>query len=150
MPESNEPESNEPGSNGVDLVIGGPEDVVSFLRACGVPTDEPAQILLGLTRAEAAPTAHAICGAAVRSGPEAARPVDAGQLVDLADELLVGSVVLATVEPRAGSAPGRYELSRFVSLRRDCADDGVVLLDWIVVAGHLWWSMREQVIHEAA
>jgi hypothetical protein len=133
-----------------DLVIRGPEDVVSFLRACGVPTDEPAQILLGLTRAEAAPTAHAICGAAVRSGPDAARPVDAGQLVDLADELLVGSVVLATVEARAGRAPGRPELGRVVSLRRDCADDGIVLLDWIVVTGHLWWSMREQVIHEAA
>ena len=137
-------------SNEIDLVNRGPEDVVSFLRVCGVPTDEPAQILLGLSRAEAAPSAHAICGAAVRSGPDATRPVDAGQLVDLADELLVGSVVLATVEAGAGRAPGRHELGRFVSLRRDCADDGIVLLDWIVVAGHLWWSMREQVIHEAA
>ncbi len=137
-------------SNEVDLVIRGPEDVVAFLGACGVPTDEPTQVLLGLARADAATTAHAICGAAVRSGPDAARPVDAGQLVDLADALLVGSVVLATVELRTGRAPERHELGRFVSLRRDCADDGIVLLDWIVIAGHLWWSMREQVIHEAA
>ncbi|MFM8304176.1 MAG: hypothetical protein ACKOA9_07775, partial [Actinomycetota bacterium] len=88
-----------------DLVIAGPQDVVAFLRACGVPTDAPVQILLGLARAEAAPTAHAVCGAAVRAGPDATRPVDAAQLVALADELLVGSVILVTVEVAPGRAP---------------------------------------------
>lgn len=132
------------------LVIRGPEDVVAFLRACGVPTDEPAQILLGLARAESDPLAHAVCGAAVRSGPDAVRPVDAGQLVDLAEELLVGSVVLVTVDRGGVRAPSRHEVARFVGLRRDCADEGVVLLDWVVVAERHWWSMRERVIHEAA
>ena len=137
-------------SNEIDLVIRGPEDVVSFLRVCGVPTDEPAQILLGLARAESDPLAHAVCGAAVRSGPDAVRPVDASQIVDLAAELLVGAVVLATVERGGARAPSRHEVARFVTLRRDCADDGVVLLDWVVRAGRHWWSMRERVIREAA
>lgn len=137
-------------SAGASLIVRGPGDVVSFLEACGVPGGEPAQILLGLAVTEADLLAHTVCGAAVRSGPEAERPVDAEQLVDLADELLVGAVVLATVEPAGGRAPGRSELGRFVALRRACADAGVVLLDWIVLAGHRWWSMREQMTHEAA
>lgn len=131
-------------------VVRGPGDVVSFLRACEVPTGDPAQILLGLAVTEVDLLAHAICGAAVRSGPEGARAIDAGELADLADELLVGAVVLATVEPASGAGPDRRSLARFVALRRDCAEVGVVLLDWIVLSGHLWWSMREQVIHEAA
>lgn len=143
------PQPDEP-----DLYIAGPQDVVAFLRACGVPTDSPVQILLGLARAEAAPGAHAVCGAAVRAGRDASRPVDAGQLVDLADELLVGSVLLVTVGTAPGRAPGwapgRQEVGRFVTLRHRCADAGVVLLDWVVVTARLWWSMREQVIHEAA
>ncbi|MFA5884222.1 MAG: hypothetical protein WDA60_10265 [Acidimicrobiia bacterium] len=137
-------------SDDPSLVVRGPEDVVSFLNACGVPADEPAQILLGLALADSDPLTHAVCGAAVRSGPEAVRPVDAVQLVDLAAELLVGAVVLATVECGGARAPSRHEVARFVALRRDCADEGVVLLDWIVLAGRHWWSMRERVIHEAA
>jgi hypothetical protein len=132
------------------LIIRGPDDVVAFLAACRVPTDEPAQLLLGLAITEADPLAHVICGAAVRSGPDGERSVDAAQLADLADELLVGAVVLATVEPAVVRGPVRAALGRFVELRRDCADAGVVLLDWIVVAGPRWWSMREQVIREAA
>ena len=137
-------------SDELHLVVRGPDDVVAFLTACGVPADEPAQILLGLARAESDPLAHAVCGAAVRSGPDAVRPVDASQIVDLAAELLVGAVVLATVERGGARAPSRHEVARFVTLRRDCADDGVVLLDWVVRAGRHWWSMRERVIHEAA
>jgi hypothetical protein len=34
--------------------------------------------------------------------------------------------------------------------RRACADEGVVLLDWIVVTGHHWCSLRDQVIREVA
>ena len=147
--EPNEPdEPDEPDE--LQLVVRGPEDVVCFLRACGVPAEEPAQILLGLALTESDPLAHVVCGAAVRSGPDAVRPVDAGQLVDLAEELLVGAVVLATVETGGGQAPSRHEVARFVGLRRDCADEGVVLLDWIVLTERHWWSMREQVIHEAA
>lgn len=141
-------EPREPGEP--SLVIRGPDDVVAFLEACLVPTDEPAQILLGLAITEADRLAHVICGAAVRSGLAADRPIDAPELVDLADELLVGAVVLATVEPATVHGPGRGALGRYVELRRQCADAGVVLLDWIVVAGPSWWSMRERVIHEAA
>jgi hypothetical protein len=137
-------------SDDLSLVVRGPEDVVSFLGACGVPADEPAQILLGLARTDADPLAHAVCGAAVRSGPDTVRPVDAGQIVDLAAELLVGAVVLATVECGGARPPSRHEVARFVTLRHDCADDGVVLLDWIVLTQRHWWSMRERVIHEAA
>ena len=134
----------------LSLVVRGPHDVVSFLAACGVPTDEATQILLGLAVTESDLLAHTICGAAVRSGPEGDRTVDAAQLVDLADELLVGAVVLATVEPAPGFAPGRGELGRFVGMRRECADAGLVLLDWVVLSHDRWWSLREQVIQEAA
>lgn len=139
----------------VDLVVRGPADVMAFLRACEVRGDEPAQILLGLAITERDPLAHVICGAAVRTGgtargEAAGAVVDVEQLVDLADELLVGAVVLATVEPGPGRGPDRVALRRFVALRRGCADAGVVLLDWIVVTGAHWWSMREQVIQEAA
>ena len=137
-------------SGDISLVVRGPADVVAFLQACGVAGDEPAQIVLGLAVTESDLLAHTVCGAAVRSGPDAARVVDAAQLVDIADELLVGAVVLATTRPGAADAPGRTELGRFVHLRRDCADAGVVLLDWVVLFGDRWWSMREQVIHEAA
>lgn len=137
-------------SEPVSLVVRGPADVVAFLRACGVEGDEPAQIVLGLAVTETDLLAHTVCGAAVRSGPDATRTVDAGQLVDIADELLVGAVVLATTAPGPPHAPERTALARFVALRHACADAGVVLLDWIVCSGHLWWSMRERVIHEAA
>lgn len=132
------------------LLIGGPADVVSFLAACGVPTGEPAQILLGLALAESEPLAHAVCGAAVRVGAGAVPPVGADELVALADELVVGAVVLATVVCGGAHVPTRHELGRFVELRRACADEGVVLLDWVVVTARHWWSMRERVIHEAA
>ncbi len=137
-------------SGEVSLVVRGPADVVAFLRACGVEGDEPAQIVLGLAVTESDLWAHTVCGAAVRSGPDATRAVDVAQLVDLADELVVGAVVLATAEAGPARAPERAALARFVALRRGCADAGVVLLDWVVLSGHLWWSMREQVIHEAA
>lgn len=143
-------ESGAGSGPGISLVVRGPDDVVAFLGACGVPTDEAAQILLGLAVTEADLLAHTICGAAVRSGPDGARPVDAGQLVDLADELLVGAVVLATVEPTPGFAPGRAELGRFVGIRRECADAGVVFLDWVVLSHGRWWSLRAQVIDHAA
>jgi hypothetical protein len=133
----------------VSLVVRGPADIRRFLHACGFPTEEPAQIVLGLAVTESDLLAHTICGAAVRSGPDGDRPIDAGQLVDLADELLVGAVVVATVEPELAE-PGRRELGRFVGVRRDCADAGVVLLDWLVLVGDRWWSMRDRVIHEAA
>lgn len=132
------------------IEIRGPHDVVQFLGACGVPTDEPAQIVLGLALREADLLAHAVCGAAVRSGDDARRRIDAVQLVDLAEELLVGAVVVATVETGGPRGPTRQELRHFVALRRSCAEAGVVLLDWVVLAGRHWWSMRERVIHEAA
>jgi hypothetical protein len=135
---------------GVSPVVRGPHDVVAFLRACGVDGDQPAQLLLGLALAEADPSAHVVCGAAVRTGTDANHPIDARHVVDLAEELLVGAVVLATVEPGGTRAPSRRELERFVLLRRVCADEGVALLDWIVLAGRHWWSLREGVIHEAA
>ncbi len=137
-------------SGEVSLVVRGPGDVVSLLSACGVPGDEPAQIVLGLAVTEADLLAHTVCGAAVRTGPPADGPVDPAHLVDIADELLVGAVVLATVDPSTAAGPGRAALARFVALRRACADSGVVLLDWIVLEGDRWWSLREQVMREAA
>ena len=136
---------DEPGSD-----IRGPEDVVAFLRACDVPTTDRSQIVFGLACTEDDPDCHGLCGAAVRSGPDAERVIDRDQLVALAEELVVCSLVVATIEPGAPTVPTRAEVERFVSLRRACADEGVVLLDWIVVTGHHWCSLRDQVIREAA
>ena len=91
-----------------------------------------------------------VCGAAVRSGAEAEQRLDASQLVALAEELVVCALVIATVEPDGPRVPTRADTQRFVRLRRTCADEGVVLLDWVVVNGNHWYSFREQVIHEAA
>ena len=132
------------------LVVRGPGDVVAFLSACGMPTDEAAQILLGLAVTETDLLAHTICGAAVRAGADGVRAVDAGQLVALAEELVVGAVVLATVEPSPAWTPGRADLGRFVAMRCECADAGVALLDWIVRSPAGWWSLRERIIQEAA
>ena len=139
------PEDDEVGAD-----IRGPQDVVAFLRACDVPTGDRSQIVLGLACTEAEPDKHGLCGAAVRSGEDAEREIDAEQLVSIATELVVCSLVIATVEPGAPRVPRRDEVERFVTLRRCCADDGVVLLDWIVVTGHHWCSLRDQVIREAA
>ena len=136
---------DEPGSNSR-----GPQDVVAVLRACEVPTDDRAQIVLGLACTEAEPDQHGLCGAAVRSGEDAGREIDCEQLVALAEELVVCSLVVATIEPGAPKVPTRTEVEQFVTLRRACADEGVVLLDWIVVTGHHWCSLRDQVIREAA
>jgi hypothetical protein len=130
--------------------IRGPEDVVAFLRACNVPTVDRAQIVLGLACTDADPDTHGLCGAAVRSGVDADRDIDCDQLVALADELVVCSLVVATIEPGTPMVPTRDEVERFVTLRRACADEGVVLLDWIVLTGHHWCSLRDQVIREAA
>jgi hypothetical protein len=130
--------------------IRGPEDVVAFLRACDVPTTDRSQIVLGLACCEAEPGKHGLCGAAVRSGEDAERVIDCDQLVALAEELVVCSLVVATIEPGAPTVPTRTDVEHFVALRRACADEGVVLLDWIVVTGHHWCSLRDQVIREAA
>lgn len=137
-------------SEELTTIICGPEDVVAFLRACEVPTTDRAQIVLGLALTEADPLAHVVCGAAVRSGPEAEPRLDAAQLVALAEELVVCALVIATVEPDGPRLPTRSDAQRFVRLRRTCADDGVVLLDWVVINGNHWYSFREQIIHEAA
>src|SRR5262245_28278633 len=95
----------EPGSN-----IRGPEDVVAFLRACDVPTIDRAQIVLGLACTEEDPDTHGLCGAAVRSGDDADRVIDCDQLVALAEELVVCSLVVTTIEPGAPSVPSRSEV----------------------------------------
>ena len=141
---------DEPTSGEVGTDIRGPDDVVAFLRACEVPTDDRSQIVLGLACTEAEPDKHGLCGAAVRSGEDAARVIDADQLVSIAAELVVCSLVVATVEPGTPRVPTRTEVEQFVTLRRACSDEGVVLLDWIVVTGHHWCSLRDQVIREAA
>ena len=143
-------EHDEPNSDAVGTDIRGPQDVVAFLRACEVPTADRSQIVLGLACTEAEPDKHGLCGAAVRSGEDAARVIDADQLVSIAAELVVCSLVVATVEPGTPRIPSRHEVEQFVTLRRACADEGVVLLDWIVVTGHHWCSLRDQVIREAA
>ena len=136
---------DEPGSN-----IRGPQDVVAFLRSCEVPTGDRSQIVLGLACTDAEPDQHGLCGAAVRTGDDAGREIDCEQLVALAEELVVCSLVVATIEPGAPTVPTRAEVEHFVALRRACADEGVVLLDWIVVTEHHWCSLRDQVIREAA
>jgi hypothetical protein len=136
---------DEPGAN-----IRGPQDVVAFLRACEVPTEDRSQIVLGLACTEDDPDRHGLCGAAVRSGADAEREVDCDQLVALAEELVVCSLVVAAIEPGSPKVPSRAEVAQFVTLRRACADEGVVLLDWIVVTGHHWCSLRDQLIREAA
>ena len=148
--EHDEPNTDEPNSDAVGTDIRGPQDVVAFLRACEVPTADRSQIVLGLACTEAEPDKHGLCGAAVRSGDDAERIIDCEQLVSIAAELVVCSLVVATVEPGTPRIPSRNEVEQFVTLRRACADEGVVLLDWIVVTGHHWCSLRDQVIREAA
>jgi len=148
--EHDEPNTDEPNSDAVGTDIRGPQDVVAFLRACEVPTADRSQIVLGLACTEADPDKHGLCGAAVRSGDDAERIIDCEQLVSIAAELVVCSLVVATVEPGTPRIPSRHEVEQFVTLRRACADEGVVLLDWIVVTGHHWCSLRDQVIREAA
>lgn len=130
--------------------IRGPQDIVAFLRACDVPTEDRSQIVLGLACTEGDPDRHGLCGAAVRSGADAERSIDCDQLVALAEELVVCSLVVAAIEPGTPSVPSRADVEQFVALRRACAEEGVVLLDWIVVTGHHWCSLRDQVIREAA
>jgi hypothetical protein len=143
-------EHDEPVPDEVGTDIRGPDDVVAFLRACEVPTDDRSQIVLGLACTESEPDKHGLCGAAVRSGTDAEREIDCDQLLALAEELVVCSLVVATIEPGTPAVPTRAEVERFVTLRRACADEGVVLLDWIVVTGHHWCSLRDRVIREAA
>ena len=143
-------EHDEPIPEEVGTDIRGPHDVVAFLRACEVPTDDRSQIVLGLACTEAEPDKHGLCGAAVRSGEDAERVIDCDQLLSIAAELVVCSLVVAAVEPGTPRIPTRAEVEQFVTLRRACSDEGVVLLDWIVVTGHHWCSLRDQVIREAA
>lgn len=135
-----------------DLVVSGPLDVVGLVRACG--TDGRCEVVLGLVLAEALPGAHVVCAAAVRD--PGARPggvpvpaIDAGQLADLAEEMLVGAVVLADLGP-GHSAPTRDDVRRFVTLRHRCARRGVSLVDRVVIAPDGWWSLREAVLRDAA
>ena len=146
--------TGEPGAPGrrrapVDLLVTGPLDVVELLRAGGA--DGPCEVVLGLVLAEAVPGAHVVCAAAVRV-PAARGPapeVDAGQLADLAAEMLVGAVVLADVDP-GHAAPTRADVRRFVALRHRCARRGVALVDRVVVSSAGWWSLREAVLRDAA
>ena len=101
------PEEHEPTVEEIGTDIRGPHDVVAFLRACDVPTDDRSQIVLGLACSDAEPDKHGLCGAAVRSGEDAERDIDAEQLVSIAAELVVCSLVIATVEPGAPRLPTR-------------------------------------------
>jgi hypothetical protein len=127
-----------------DLVVRRPADVVAFLEADGIPP-VGTQLVLGLAVAEADPRGFSVCALAVRAEPG---DLDARQLTDLAAVLQVGTVVLVTIG--LAGPPSRAELTRFVTWRRHCADDGVVLLDWITHTGRVWWSSRERIVHETA
>ena len=125
-----------PMSEEVSTDIRGPHDVVAFLRACEVPTDRPVPD-------RARPRVHRSrsrqARAVRRRRPQRRRRRAAPSTATSSSRSPRSSWCARSSSPRSSPArpaiPTRDDVEQFVTLRRACADEGVVLLDWIVVNG---------------
>jgi hypothetical protein len=70
-------------------------------------------------------------------------PLSADQLIGIAAELRATALVLVTFVEDDRLAPTEADIARFEGLRLECADEGICLLDQLLMSGHRWRSVRE-------
>ena len=120
--------------------VRGPDDAVEIVKVLVCSEHTEGHLLLGLD------WSMRPCGAAFKCTCERcgdAPLVDADQLVDLSDELHAAEIVLVTfVEPER-LEPLASDVARFEGLRMECSDQGVELVDHLLMApGYRWRSVR--------
>jgi hypothetical protein len=112
-----------------------PSDVVTLVQA--VLDDQlppPGEVVICLDHD------RRLTGLALR--PDAGdRPVDSGQLVDLARELDAVSVVLVSFLFDERELAIEADVEGFLALARACLEQHVLLFDHVLVAGGSWRSM---------
>lgn len=101
--------------------------------------DEPfaGELVLGIGRQ------RELLGCGVRGLDHGCPPTGAQQLVDIGAELRAHAVVLVTFVEEAQLVPTASDLDHLEELRRGCADEGIALLDHILVSDHRWRSVQE-------
>jgi hypothetical protein len=118
-----------------------PSDAVALVRA--VLTDHPeptGELVIGLD------VERRLTGLGVRPAPDEHSPVDAGQLVALAQELDAQALVLVSLLADEHELMAEADADGFLALGRACLTDGVLLLDHVLVAGSTWWSLWDEVV----
>jgi hypothetical protein len=126
-------------------VIQGPNDAVEIVHALVCDEHTEGQLLLGID------TKCRLSGAAFNCPCEVCcdRIVrDAEELVTLADEMGAVDLVLVTFVELDRLAPTAADVARFEGLRIECREQGVLLLDHLLMSGHRWRSVAEVSLSE--
>jgi hypothetical protein len=87
-----------------------------------------------------------VCGGEFRCPCNACREEllsNGHELADLVLDLGGIEAVLVTFVDDDHREPSAADVARFEGLRVECDDDGVELLDHLLVSGHRWRSVRE-------
>ena len=116
------------------LRVRGPAAASALLRALVCDTHHDGEFVLALDDRDD------FVGYASRDCRQEWPPLDAGQLVDIADELRATAVVLVTFVHDERLSPTEADVARLEGLRLECADEGVCLLDHLLFSGHHWRS----------
>jgi hypothetical protein len=115
-------------------------DAVEVVKELVCDEHTQGQLIVGLDE-----SGH-VAGAVFNCPCEACRDEmlrDPEELVDLADAMEVDELFLVTFVDPERLTPSAADVARFEGLRVECLDDGVLLLDHFLFAGHRWRSIGE-------
>ena len=117
--------------------VRGPDAAATLMRVLVCGNHHDGEFVLALDRSDR------FVGYASREGDQAWFPLDAMQLEMIAAELQAEAVVLVTFVDDDRIAPSLADVARYEGLVLECADEGVALLDQLLMSGHRWRSVGE-------
>lgn len=117
--------------------VRGPDDAAALMRVLVCDDHHDGEFVLALDRSDR------FVGYASRDGDQPWAPLDAMQLEMIAGELRADAVVLVTFVDDERIAPSLADVARYEGLVLECADEGIALLDQLLMSGHRWRSVGE-------
>jgi DNA repair protein RadC len=115
----------------------GPNDAAEFMQLVTCGAHHHGEFVIALNESDR------LVGTASRDGGEQWPPLDPAQLVMIAAEVGACSLVLVTFVEDEHLAPTAADVARFEGLRVECAAQGVLLLDHLLMSGRRWRSVAE-------
>ena len=121
-------------------LVRGPDDAIQIIRQLVCDEHTQGQLLIGID------AEMRLSGAAFSCPCETCceRPVtQPDELIALADEMEAVDLVLVTFVESDRLVPTAADVARYEGLRVECAAQGIMLLDHLLMAGHRWRSVAE-------
>jgi hypothetical protein len=117
--------------------VRGPDDAATLMRVLVCDDHHDGEFVIALDGSDR------FVGYASRDGDQPWAPLDAMQLGMIAGELRADAVVLVTFVGDERIAPSPADVARYEGLVLVCADEGIALLDQLLMSGHRWRSVGE-------